>query len=88
MALPEGADLDAALQSVLAAAARPGFDDALAGALGLADGALDGLGKTLVADAAEPHAGIENVAASIHAQFPQLEATLAAHWPGADHWFA
>jgi hypothetical protein len=88
MALPEGVDLDAALQSALAAAARPGFDDALAGALGLADGALDGLGKTLVAAAAQPHAGIEDAAAAIHAQFPQLEAALAAHWPNADHWFA
>ena len=89
MTLPEGGDLDAALQAVVAAAGRPGFDDALAGALGLGQDALDGLGKTIVTAAADPDGGgLEHAAQAIHAQFPQLEAALTAHWPGADHWFA
>jgi hypothetical protein len=86
--LPEGdATLEAVLGTLLAAAARPGFDDAVAVALDLQESALDGLGQTLIARANEGPAD-DGAAVAAIAAVPALETALAAHWPSQDHWFA
>lgn len=86
IALLHGIDSEAGLERLLAAAARPGFDDAVEEALGLGDGVLDGLGDTLAA-AADSDLELAD-AAALRIGFPQLETALASRWPAADDWFA
>jgi hypothetical protein len=87
--LPEdGSDLELLLARAVEAVQRPGFDDAVAGVLGLEDGVLDGLGERLVALAQEESLHLEDAADALRHDFPALETALAARWQDQDAWLA